>query len=59
MMNYSRILTHKSTRIIQTLKSIFIISNSVAISRFGFIHVFQMRVLHYELLNSLRPIILR
>ena len=40
MMNNSRILSNKSTRIIQTFKSIFIVSDTISISRFGFVHVF-------------------
>ena len=59
MMNDSRILTHKPTRIIQTLKSIFIVSYTMSIGWFGFIDVFQMRILHNQLLDSFRPIVFR
>lgn len=59
MMNDGRVLPHKPTRIIQTLKSIFIVSDTMAIGWFWFIDVFQMWILHHQLLDSFRPIVLR
>lgn len=50
MMYDGRILAHKPPRIIKTLEPVFVVGDPMPIGRFGLVHVFQMRILHYQLL---------